>query len=206
MDRDHVALGQQLIQLDEFDLRMFFRRPVPGDHAHAAAERDPRDFCGDAAEADQAERLAGQLHGILAQPVAGAHLAVHPGDAARGFPHQRDGAFGHRRVAIALDQMHLDPECCELFRIHVAARAGAEKHHVLQPDAFFRYFRRKCCVIDDGDGGAVEQFWVLIRGDVGVAVDPDLWIAGFFQPLENHRQRFIGIDKNTVHGSSPQLG
>ena len=163
MDRDHVALGQQFVELDELDLRMLLRRPVPGDHAHAAAERDARDFGGDAAEADQAERLAGELHAIVAQPVAGAHLAVHPGEAARGLPHQRDRAFGDRRIAIALDQVHVDAELGELFRIHVAARAGAEEHHVLQPGAFLRDLGRQRGVVDDRDLGAVEDFGILIR-------------------------------------------
>ena len=127
--------ASSFVELDELDARMLLRRPVPGDHLHAAAERDARDFRGDAAEADQAERLAGQLHAVLAQPVAGAHLAVHLGDAARRRPHQRDRAFGDRRVAIALDQMNVDAEFGEFLRVHVAARAGAEKHDVLQPGA-----------------------------------------------------------------------
>jgi hypothetical protein len=32
-----------------------------------------------------------------------------------------------------------------------------------------------------------------------------LGIAGFFEPLEDHRQRFIGIDKNTVHVKPPAI-
>ena len=184
---------------------ILLRRPVPGDHAHAAAERDARDFGGDAAKADQAERLAGELHAVVAQPVAGAHLAVHLGEAARRRPHQRDRAFGHRGVAIALDQVNLDAELGELFRIHVAARAGAEKHHVLQPGAFLRDLGRQRGVIDDGDLGAVEHFGILLRRDVGVAMDPHLGIAGLVQPLEDHRQRFIGIDKNSAHGNPPFL-
>ena len=137
---------------------MLLGRPVPGDDAHAAAERDARDFGGDAAEADQAQRLAGQLHAVVAQPVAGAHLAVHLGDAARRRPHQRDGGFGDRGVAIALDQVNGDAEFGEFFRVHVAARAGAEKHHVLQPGAFARDLGRQRGVIDDRDLGAVEHF------------------------------------------------
>ena len=33
-------------------------------------------------------------------------------------------------------------------------------------------------------------------------MDANLGIAWFFQPLEDHGQRFIGIDKNTAHGNS----
>ena len=138
-------------------LGMLLRRPVPGDHAHAAAERDARRLGGDAAEADQAKRLAGQLHAVVAQPVAGADAAVHLGETARGFPHQRDRAFGDRRIAIALDQMHLDAEFGEFFRIHVAARAGAEEHDVLQPGAFLGDVGRQRGVVDDGDLGTVED-------------------------------------------------
>jgi len=62
---------------------------------------------------------------------ASAHFAVHLRQATRGGPHQRDGALGHRGVAVALDQVDLDAEFGELFRIHVAARAGAEEYDML---------------------------------------------------------------------------
>ena len=194
-----MALRQQGIDVDEFDAGMFLRRPVPGDHAHAAALCDARDFRGDAAKADQAQRLAGQLHAVLAQPVAGAHFAVHPADAARRRPHQRDGAFGHRRVAIALDQMDLDAEFGEFFRVHVAACAGAEKHDVLQAGAAPRDFGRQRGVIDNDDLGAVEQCGHLVRRDVGIAVDAHRRIIGLILALENIRQRSVGIDKNSAH-------
>ena len=142
---------------------MFLRRPVPGDHAHAAAERNTRDLGRDAAEADQAERLAGQLHAVVAQPVAGADPAVHLGKPARAVPHQRDRAFGDGGIAIALDEVDLDAELGELFRVHVAARAGAEKHDVLQPGALLRDVGRQRGVVDDRDLGAVEQRGVLVR-------------------------------------------
>ena len=101
------------------------------------------------------------------------------------FPHQRDRAFGHRCVAIALDQVHFDTELAELFRVHVAARAGAEEHYVLQPLALLGDLGRQRGVIDDRNFGAVEQFRVLIGRDIRVAVDADLGIAWFFQPLED---------------------
>src|SRR5215510_2852736 len=74
VDRDHVAFVDELVELDKLDALKLLWRAVPGDHAHAAAERNARDFRGDAAKTDQAERLAGELHAVLAQPVAGAHL------------------------------------------------------------------------------------------------------------------------------------
>ncbi len=73
--------------------------------------------------------------------------------------------------------MNFDAELGELFGVHVAARAGAEKHHVFQPLAVFRDRGRQRGVIDDGDFGAAEHFRVLFRRDVGIAVDPDLGIA-----------------------------
>jgi hypothetical protein len=34
-------------------------------------------------------------------------------------------------------------------------------------------------------------------------MDAHLGIAGLFQPLENHGQRFIGVDKNSTQGEPP---
>ena len=95
--------------------------------------------------------------------------------------------------------MYFDAEFGELFGIHVAACTGAEKHHVLKSLAFLRDLGRQRGVIDDGDLGAAEHFGVLLRRDVGVAMDADLGIARLRQPLENNRQRFVGVDKNSAH-------
>jgi hypothetical protein len=46
----------------------------------------------------------------------------------------------------------------------------------------------------------------LLRRDVGIAMDANLGIAGLFQPLKDNGERFIGIDKYTVHGNSPVVG
>ena len=94
--------------------------------------------------------------------------------------------------------MNGDAELGQLLRVHVAARAGAEKHHMLEAGTFARHVGRKRGVIDDRDLGAVEHFWQLIRRDVGVAVNPRRDVAGFCQPLENDRQRFVGIDKDSA--------
>src|ERR1700733_12470411 len=199
MQRDDIALRQQWFDVDEIDAGISLGRPVPGQHAQAAAERDARHLRGDAAKADQAQGLAGQLHSVFAQPVAGAHLAVHLGDAARRRPHQCDGGFGHRRVAIASNQMNLDAEFGELLRVHIAARAGAEKHHMLQANALARDFGRQRGVIDDRDPGAIEHFWQLLRRHIRVAMNANHGIARLGQPLEDDRQRFVGIDKNPAH-------
>ena len=182
---------------------MRFRRPIPGDHAHAAAGGDPRDFGGDAAEADQAERLAGELHAVLAQPVAGAHLAVHLRQHAGGCPHQRNRGFRDRGVAIALDEVDLDAERGELVGVHVAARAGAEEDDVLEALALPRDIGRQRGVIDDADLGAAEDIRPLLGRDIRVFVDADLGIAGLALPLEDLGERIIGVDKNSAHGDSP---
>ena len=70
---------------------------------------------------------------------------------------------------------------------------------MLQAGALAGDIDRQRGVIDDRDLGAVEHARQLLRRHVRVAVDTHLGIAGFFQPLEDHRQRFIGIDKNSAH-------
>ena len=175
-------------------------RPVPGQHLHARSKRDAGGLCGNAAEAKQADGLAGQFHALVAQPVAGAHLAVHLGEAPRTRPHQRDGAFGDRGVAIAADQVHLDAEPGELLDMHVAARAGAEKHDVLEVRALLCDLGRQVGVIDDGDFGAVEHFRQLRRRDVGIAVDLHRDVAVLSQAFHDERQLFAGIDEYGAHG------
>ena len=111
VDRDHVAFGQQFLVFDEFDLRKFLRRPIPGDHAHAAAEsrsaplrprcrrsRSGRASCRSVA----CRRRAASCRRGCRGPSSPSH--------AGGFPHQRDCAFGDRGIAIALDQVHGDAE------------------------------------------------------------------------------------------------
>jgi hypothetical protein len=128
------------------------------------------------------------LHGILAQPIAAPHFAVHPGDDARRGPHQCDRSLRHGRVAITLDQVHGDTEFGELVRVHVAARAGAEKHDVLQSLALLCDIGRQGGVIDNADLGTAEDGRPLLRRDVGIEVDLYVGIARLALPLENLRQ------------------
>src|SRR6202521_4957708 len=95
--------------------------------------------------------------------------------------------------------MDLDAEFAEFFRIHVAACAGAQEHHVFEAVAAPRDVGRQMRVIDDDDLGAIEQSGDMIRRDVGIAVDAHGGIAGLVLPLENIRQRSVGIDKNSAH-------
>ncbi len=72
---------------------------------------------------------------------------------------------------------------------------------MLQALALPRDVGRQRGVIDDDDPGAIEQRGDLIRPDVGIAVDAHGWIAGLVLPLENIRQRSVGIDKYSAHKS-----
>ena len=157
MHRQHVASGKQRVQIDERHARRGLRRAVPGDHPHARAHRDPRHLGGDAAEAEQAERLAGEFHALGADPFAAPHAAVHDRQSARRRPHQGDGVLGHRGVAIALDDVHGDAVLGEFLGMHVAARAGAEKDDVLQAGAAPHDFGRHLAVIVEHEVVAGEQ-------------------------------------------------
>ena len=101
--------------------------------------------------------------------------------------------------------MHRYPELGELFRVHVAARAGAEEHDVLEVFTLFCDLGRQSRVVDDADLGAVEDLRPLVRLELRIAVDPYPGIAGLLQPLEDLGQRFIGVDKNSAHEFSPLI-
>ena len=72
---------------------------------------------------------------------------------------------------------------------------------MLQAVAAPRDVGRQRGVVDDGDLGAVEHSRDLFRLDVGIAIDAHGGIAGLVLPLENIRQRSVGIDKNSAHGN-----
>ena len=141
-------------------------RAVPADHLHAHAFADARDLAADAAEPDHAQRLAEQLHALVRRPDAGAHLAVHARDVARGGHHQRDRVLGHRGVAVALDDVHLDAARFQFADIHVARGSGAEEHDVLELLALRHQFGRHVGVVVDGDvvaGEHARQFFARKR-------------------------------------------
>src|SRR5690348_14590325 len=106
------------------------RRAVPRDDTHTDAMCDSCHVGGDRAEPDEAERAAAELNAFAAHPRSLANLAVHPREVTRPGPRERDCAFGHRRITVALDRMHGDAELRERFRAHVAARAGPEEDDV----------------------------------------------------------------------------
>ena len=100
--------SQQRVELDHRHAGVRPPGAVPGDHLHAHALGDARHLGADAAEPDDAERLAEHLHAFERLPGAGADVAVHAREVAAGGHHQRDGLLGHRGVAVALDGVDLD--------------------------------------------------------------------------------------------------
>ena len=117
------------------DRRIRQRRAVPGDDIQADAIAEPRHLPADAADADQAERLALELHALHDAPAAAAHHVMHRADVAGGREDEAHGVLGNGRVAIALDGRDLDAQPLGGGEIDEAAGAGAEKDDVLQAGA-----------------------------------------------------------------------
>ena len=86
-----------------------------------------------------------------------AHAAVHDRQSARRGPHQGDRVLGHRRVAVALDDVHGDAELGQFLGVHVAARAGAEEDDVLQAGAAPHHLGRHLAVVVEHEVVAGEQ-------------------------------------------------
>ena len=105
MQRDHVRSLQQGIDVGQCDRSVGKRRAVKRDHLHAQAFGDARHLAPDAAEPDNAQRLAPQLHAFERRPGPAAHRAVHARNVAGAGEHQRDGVLGDRDIAVALDGM-----------------------------------------------------------------------------------------------------
>src|ERR1700748_1079195 len=119
MQRDYVGAAEQFVEFHQSLAGA--GRAVPGDHLHAEAAADARHLTADAAEPDDAERLASQLYTLVRHPGPGPDLAVHARHIAAGGHHQCDGVFGNGSVAVALDGMHADAALRELVDVHVAS-------------------------------------------------------------------------------------
>src|SRR6516165_3468602 len=157
MQRDDVASGEHFFERYKFDPPMAPRAAIPGDHLHAGTERNARDLGGDAAETDESQRFARELHSIDAQPSAGTYRAVHLRGTSGRRPHQRNGAFGYGGIAIALDEVNGNTELGELVRIHIAPRPSAEENDVFETTALARELRRQLGVVDDRDLGVAKD-------------------------------------------------
>ena len=126
--------------------------PVPGNDVHADSRAETHHLAADAAGADHAERLAGELHAVERAPRAGAQRAVHPRGLAAAVEHQRQRVLGDRDVAIALDGAHLDAEPLRRRHVDVARRAGAHEDDHLEGAAGGKHlFRHVGVVVDDPD-------------------------------------------------------
>ena len=103
MQGEEVALRQQLVAgrdgLDaELGGLLGGDERVEPDHLHVEADGAAGDLAADAAEADDAERLAGDLGAeeLVAVPLAGLHGGVGGGDVAGQGEQQGDGVLGGR--------------------------------------------------------------------------------------------------------------
>src|ERR1043166_9556759 len=105
---------------------------IPADHVHAHAFADTRYLASNAAKPDHAKRLAEELHAFVWRPDAAAHLAIHVREVTRAGPQQRDGMLGHRRIAIAFDDVNFDAAFVELAHVHVAGGSRAEENDVFE--------------------------------------------------------------------------
>jgi hypothetical protein len=152
----------------------------------------------------KAERLAGELEAFGAQPAAGAHGAVHARQAFRGGEQQPHRAFGDGGVAIALDDVHADAEAPERFRVHVAARAGAEEDHVAQPGTLARDLERQGGVVDDRDLGAAQRLRQFLGADVGASeADVEPRVGRIVELAGDAFERRRGIDEDGSHALIP---
>ena len=115
-------------------------------------------------KSDEPQRLAGKLNFLDPQPSTGAHSAIHSREASGRRPHQRDGAFGHCGVAIALDDVNGGAVPGELSGVHIAARAGAEENDVPEAAALGGDQRWQRGVIDYRDLGVADQGREFVGG------------------------------------------
>ena len=101
MQRNVVSLGVKRIDGEQLDAQLLgscWRQVrVAADESHAEGARAMRCFRADPAQADNAERLAGQLRTLqtLLFPLAGVHAGVGRGQLARQGQHQAQRELGH---------------------------------------------------------------------------------------------------------------
>ena len=54
-------------------------------------------------------------------------------------------------------------------------------------------------MVDDGDLCAAKHFGILLRLDIGIAMNANFRVTRLHQPFENNRQRFVGVAENSAH-------
>ena len=198
VQRNHVGACQQRVEINQRNLCPGSGRSIPGDHLHADPCADARDLASDPAEADNAERLAGELHAFGRLPGPGAHLAIHPRDIARAGEHQRDRVLGDGGVAIALDRVHRDAEIAQRRNVHVARRAGAEEHDMLELPAQGDRLGRQIGMVVEADRAAGEQSR-QVGARKGRRIDRDRRVVGAMHARKDRGELLVAVDEKRFH-------
>ncbi len=202
MQADQVGAGQQVIQFDLLDPdlhRPLWREErIVGDHLHAQAQGAVGDDRADVAAADDAERLARQLHAheAVLLPLAGLGGEVRLGQLARQGEHHGDGVLGggdrvaersvhhhHARLGGGRDVDVVDPDAGSTD--HLQLLGGGQ--HILV-DLGGRADGETVVVADD-----LEQ---LVLGKTGLGVG---LYAALLEDLDGGGREFV-CDENAGHG------
>ena len=204
VQRDEIGPLEQRVELDLLDTeiaRALLRQErIVGDHLHLQADGAVGDDRTDIAAADDAERLAENLHAheFVLFPFAGARRGVGFRNLAGQRQHQRDRVLGGGD-RIAERRVHHDD----------AARGGRRDVDIVDADAGAADHLQVFCLFEDlgrhlggrADGEAVEtadQFGklVLILTETGLEIDLD---AAILEDLHGGGRKRIG-DENFGHG------
>jgi hypothetical protein len=101
MQRDHVGANKQFVERHQGFAGTL--RAIPRNHLHPQRAADAQNLAADAAQPDDAEGPAKELHAFARRPGAGTDLAIHPRDVAATRQHQRDRMLRDRRIAVTFD-------------------------------------------------------------------------------------------------------
>ena len=187
---DHVGARQQFFERNKRHAQAGrpLRRGVKGprQHFHADGLAQPGHLRGDAAGADQAERLAAQVDVVPRRPAARLQLVgLKPGPLGHR-QHQTQGMLGDNRRRLAGQVADHDAQF--LGRLQVdGVRADAADGDHFQARQSAEHFARpldRPAAIDQADGVAGTANLVLDRGRP-IGVEDDLAVA--FQPFEVRR-------------------
>ena len=164
MHRENVGAAEQLVLLDPLDalLRGLLGGQVlaPGDRLHAKGEPDAGDRAAEAAEAQQAERLAGDAVADPGLPSALAHKLMILGDPPGGAEDQAPGELGGILVAAAGTAGAADGDAAILQRRHVergVAHASGNQQFQLGQAIDDRFRKRRALAHRRDDLGIGER-------------------------------------------------
>ena len=137
MQRDHVALAQDRLEVDELDRvstsPFGTRIACPRAHVHADAASERRKARADAAESHQAERPATKLHpGQRLIPATGAQIAIQAAQVSGHRQHHRQGVLGHRVVGVTGRVAHGDAPLRRRVEIDEVSGADTEEGDELE--------------------------------------------------------------------------